>query len=173
MALYIFHRHRVCLTDRVDLICILYRWREGFGSSSLATLPLGFNSVLFPPLHVGHLMGLLLMLSWRTWVCPCEGQVWRWCSCLDCRGSDSTRYSWGGDSYSSRKYKALEGHDNQYWPIHSSILAWRTPSVTERPGRPVYRVEKNRTGQKRPCAHRQVLFYFIFFGLWQLCPSES
>ena len=37
--------------------------------------------------------GLLLRLPWRTWVCPCEGQVWRWCSCLGRRGSGSTRYS--------------------------------------------------------------------------------
>ena len=37
--------------------------------------------------------GLLLRLPWRTWVCPCEGQVWRWCSCLDHRGSASTRDS--------------------------------------------------------------------------------
>ena len=43
MAFYIFHRHRVCLVDRVDLICSLYSWWEGFGSSSLATLPLGFS----------------------------------------------------------------------------------------------------------------------------------
>ena len=30
-----------------------------------------------------------------------------------------------------------EGYGNQYWPIHSSILAWRTPppSLTEKPGR--------------------------------------
>ena len=37
--------------------------------------------------------GLLLRLPWRTWVCLCEGQVWRWCSCFSCRGSGSTRYS--------------------------------------------------------------------------------
>ena len=37
--------------------------------------------------------GLLPRLPWRTWVCPCEGQVWRWCSCLDLRGSGSTRDS--------------------------------------------------------------------------------
>ena len=37
--------------------------------------------------------GLPLRLPWRTWVCPCEGQVWRWCSCLGCRGPASTRYS--------------------------------------------------------------------------------
>ena len=36
---------------------------------------------------------LLLRLPWQTWVCPCEGQVWRWCSSLGYRGSGSTRYS--------------------------------------------------------------------------------
>ena len=43
MTFYIFHRQRICLVDRVDLICSLYSWQEGFRSSSLATLPLGFN----------------------------------------------------------------------------------------------------------------------------------
>ena len=37
-------RHRVCLVDHVDLIFSLYSWWEDFGSSSLATLPLSFNS---------------------------------------------------------------------------------------------------------------------------------
>ena len=36
MTFYIFHRHRVCLVDRVDLICTCI----ADGSSSLATLPL-------------------------------------------------------------------------------------------------------------------------------------
>ena len=35
--------------------------------------------------------GLLLRLPGRTWICLCE--VWRWCSCLGCRASGSTRYS--------------------------------------------------------------------------------
>ena len=26
--------------------------------------------------------GLLLRLPWRTWVCPSEDQVWRWCNFL-------------------------------------------------------------------------------------------
>ena len=43
MTFYIFHRHRVCLVDCVDLICSLYSWSEGFGSSSFATLPLAFS----------------------------------------------------------------------------------------------------------------------------------
>ena len=43
MTFYIFHTHRIVLVDCVDLIFILYSWWEDFGSSSLATLPLGFN----------------------------------------------------------------------------------------------------------------------------------
>ena len=43
MSFYIFHIHRVCLVDCVGLICSLYSWRESFGCSSLAALPLGFN----------------------------------------------------------------------------------------------------------------------------------
>ena len=39
----IFYRHRVCLVDQLDLICSLCSWWDGFGSPSLATLPLGFN----------------------------------------------------------------------------------------------------------------------------------
>ena len=56
MAFYIFHRHRVCLVDLVDLFCSLYSWWEGFGSSFSATLPLGSIVVLFPSLHVGCLL---------------------------------------------------------------------------------------------------------------------
>ena len=38
----IYSRYSVCLVDRMDLICSLYSWWEGFGSS-LATPRLGFN----------------------------------------------------------------------------------------------------------------------------------
>ena len=40
MSFYIFHRHRVCLVDRVNLVHSLW---EDVGSSSLVTLPLGFS----------------------------------------------------------------------------------------------------------------------------------
>ena len=43
VTFYLFHRDRVFLVDRVDLVCSLYSWWWGFRSSSLATLPLGFN----------------------------------------------------------------------------------------------------------------------------------
>ena len=94
MAFYIFHRHRVCLVDPVDLICSLYSWRFGvlFLSHTAPVFQLWFYSHLC--MGVVH-WGLLLRLPWRTWVCPCESQVWRWCSCLGDRGSGSTRYSEG------------------------------------------------------------------------------
>ena len=57
MSFYIFHRDRVWLVDHVDLICSLCSWWEGLGSSSLATVPLGFIVVLLPPLHVYHPLG--------------------------------------------------------------------------------------------------------------------
>ena len=36
---------------------------------------------------------LLLRLTWGSWACPSEGQVWRWHSCLGDRGPGSARYS--------------------------------------------------------------------------------
>ena len=134
MAFYIFHRHRVCLVDHVDLICSLYSWWEGFGSSSLATLPLGFTCGFISTSACGSSIihqGLLLSLPWRTWICPCEGQVQRWSSCLGSRGSGSTRYS---EELAARAKVLIEGYDNQYWPMCFSILTWRTP--TEKPARP-------------------------------------
>ena len=95
MTFYIFHRHSVCLVDHVDLICSLHSWWEGFGSSFLATLPMGFNCG-FISATCGSSTGILLLwLPWRAWVCPSVGQVSRWCSCLGHRGSGSTPYSGG------------------------------------------------------------------------------
>ena len=42
---------------------------------------------------MGCPLGFAAEAAWRAWVCPFEGQVWRWCSCLNCGGSGSTRYS--------------------------------------------------------------------------------
>ena len=41
----------------------------------------------------------------------------------------------GVDGQGSRKYSALEGYGNQHWPMHYRILAWRSPFLTEKPGR--------------------------------------
>jgi len=49
--------------------------------------------VLSPPLLVGHLQELVPEAASRTWVCPREDQVWRWCDCLGCGDSDGARYA--------------------------------------------------------------------------------
>ena len=64
MTVYIFHRHRFCLVDPVDLICSLYNWWEGFGSSSLVTLPLGFNCGFISTSACGSSIGVC------SWGCP-------------------------------------------------------------------------------------------------------
>ena len=63
MSFSIFHRHRVCLVDHVDLICSLYSWWEGFGSSS-ATLPPGFNCGFIYTSACGSSSGFF------SWGCP-------------------------------------------------------------------------------------------------------
>ena len=59
-----FHRHRVCLADCVDLICSLYSWWECFGSSSSATLPLGFSCGFISTSICGFSTGV------GSWGCP-------------------------------------------------------------------------------------------------------
>ena len=93
VTFYISHRHRVCLVDCVDFICSLYNWWEDLGSSSLATLPLGFSCGFISTSACASPTEVCSRLSWRTWACPCEGQVWRWRSCLGRRASGSTRCS--------------------------------------------------------------------------------
>ena len=93
MTFYIFHRHRVCLVDPVDLICSLYCWWEDFGFSSFAALHLGFNCGFDSTSSYGSSTGVTPEAALEDWVCIGEGQVWRWCCCLGCRGSGSTRYS--------------------------------------------------------------------------------
>ena len=118
----------------MDLIFSLYTWWEGFEFSSLVTL-LGFSCGFIPSLHVGRPLGIAPEAAWGTWVCTCDDQIWRWCSCLVQRSSGSTRYSGELVARAAGKYNALEGYGNQYWLIHSSILVWRT-RLTEKPGRP-------------------------------------
>ena len=99
--------------------------------------------------------GLLLRLPWRTWVCSCEGQVWRWCSCLGRRGSGSTRCS-GSWWWGQQEIKCFR----RVWQpvlvnIGSSILAWRTPLPDREAWQAtVYRVAKSGTLLKWPCMHR-------------------
>ena len=64
MTFYIFHRHKVCLIDPVDLICSLSSWWEDLGWSSLVTLPLGFNYGFIFTSGYGSFTGVC------SWGCP-------------------------------------------------------------------------------------------------------
>ena len=60
----IYSIDRVCLVDHVGLICSLYSWWEGFGSSSLATLSLGFICGFISTSACGSSTGVC------SWGCP-------------------------------------------------------------------------------------------------------
>ena len=131
VSFYIFHRHRVCLVDRVELICSLYSWWEGCGSSSLATLPLGFNCGFISTSACG----------WSTGVCSrgCPGGLGFAPVRARCGGGAAAWVAgfWqqvlrGLGSQGSRKHSALDGYGNQYRPIHSRSLAWTTPLLPDR-----------------------------------------
>ena len=99
---FIYSIGRVFLIDCVDLI---RRFRV-----FLATLPLGFNC------------GFIFTSAWgwSTGVCPCEGQVWRWCSCLGLRGSGSARYSGELAARAARNivlWKGMSTSLGQYAPV--------------------------------------------------------
>ena len=51
LSFHIFHRHRVCLVDLVDLICRLYSWWEGF----FFRIPQKFIMIIFS----------FIFISWR------------------------------------------------------------------------------------------------------------
>ena len=59
-----FYIDTVCLVDRVDLICSLHNWWEGFESSPLVTLHLGFSGFISTSTcgFVSEHQGLLLRL---------------------------------------------------------------------------------------------------------------
>ena len=93
LSFCIFHRHRVCLVDRGDLICSLYKYWEGFRSSSLAPLPLGFNCGFIPILHVGHPQKFAPEAALEDLCLTSEERLWRQHSCLNFSGPASVRYA--------------------------------------------------------------------------------
>ena len=156
MAVDVSHRHRVCLVDRVDLICSLCSWWEGFGSSPLAALPLGFNCGFISTSACGLSTGVC---SWDRpgglGFAPVRvrwgGGAAAWVTgVLAAPGTQGSWRLWQQEIY------ALERYDHQYCPICCSILAWRT-RLPDREAlkATVYRVTKSRTLPKQPCMHRR------------------
>ena len=113
--------------------------------------------------------GLLLRLPWRTWVCPCEGRVWRWCSCLGHRASGSTRYSGELAARAAENTVPWTGMASSISPYAPVFLPREPSSLTEKPGRP------HSTGWQRVGHYRSapVCIDARFLCLWQLCPNDS
>ena len=86
--------------------------------------------VLFSPLHVGRPLGFAPEAALED--LPLRGPGVEVVQLLELQGFWQHQVLRRVD----RKYSALEGYGNQYWPIHSSMLAWRTTLLTEKPGRP-------------------------------------
>ena len=113
--------------------------------------------------------GLLLRLPWRTWVCPCEGQVWRWCSCFGCRDSGSTRYSGSWrlgqkEIQSSRRvWQLVLVNALQY-----SCLENPPPCQRSLAGHSLQGHKESDTTEATLSTQMQDIFC-----LWQLYPSES
>ena len=90
MTFYIFHKKSLPSWScgfNLQLVQLVERFWVFFLSYTAPGFQLWFYFHLY--MWVVH-WDLLLRLPRRTWVCPCEGQVWRWCSCLGHSGSGST-----------------------------------------------------------------------------------
>lgn len=133
MAFYIFHRHRVCLVDRADLICRLYCWWEGFGTSSFAALHLGFNCGFNSTSACGSSTGIAPEAALEDWVCPvrarCRGGAAAWVA--EVLAAPGTQGSWWLEQQEILCSRRV------WQPVFANtlpIFAWRTP-MTEKPGR--------------------------------------
>ena len=104
--------------------------------------------VLFPPLPVGHPLGFAPEAALEDLSLPLLGLGGEVVQLLWPQGFWQHQVLRGDGGQGSRKYSVLERDVKQYWPLHSSILAWRTP-LTEKPGR-LQRVTKSWiTGSQR------------------------
>ena len=116
--------------------------------------------VLFPPLHVGHVLGFAPEAALEDLGLPLGGPGVEMVQLLESQGFRQNQVLKGVGSQGSRKYSALEEDGNQYWSIRSSILAWKT-SLPDREAwqATVYRVAKSGTQPKRTCEHRPKPFF--------------
>ena len=166
MSCYIFYSHRVCLVDRVDLICRLYSWWEGFGSSSLATLPLGFNCGFISTAAWGSSTGIC------SWGCPGGlGYAPVRARCGDGTAAQVTGFL-AADIQGSwwLGQQEIQCSRRVWQPILTSTLQYsylENPTDREAWQATVLRFAKSWTWPKRFYVHRKT------FCLLQLCPSEG
>ena len=136
VSFHIFNRNRVCLVDCVDVIWSLYSWWEGFVSSSLATVPLGFNCGFISTSECGSSTGVC------SWGCPgglgfapvragCGGGAAAWVTGV--LAAPGTQGSWRLGQQEILCSKRV------WQPVLASMLQYscleNPPSLTEKPGR--------------------------------------
>ena len=119
---------------------------------------------------MGHPLGFAPEASLENLGLPLWGPGVQMVQLLELWGFWQPQLLRGVSGKGSRKYSALEGYGNQYWPIGSSILAWRTHSLTEKPGRPLS-TGSQRVGQEwtnPACIHARLFLLGAALPQWEL-----
>ena len=114
--------------------------------------------------------GLLPRLPGGAWVAPVRprggGGAAAWVA-----GVLAAPGPQGGWRLGQQETQCSRRYGSQYWPLRSSVLAWRTPD-REAWQATVYRVAKSRTGPKRLYVHKHKTFFSFFPGAalpqWEL-----
>ena len=169
----IYSIDRICPADRVDLTCSLHSWWEGFGSSSLATLPLGFNCGFISSSECGSSSGVC------SWGCPeglgfapvmarCAGGAVA--SVAGVLAAPGTQGSWwlGQQEIqcSRRVWTPVLGNMFQY-------SCWRTPLPPWLRSLAVHSLQGHKESDMRYDPSDPVHRDARHFCLRQLCPSRS
>ena len=170
MTFYIFHRHRVCLADCVDLICSLDSWWEGFGCSSLATLPLDFNCGFISTSACGSSTGVC------SWGCP--GALGFAPVKTRCGGGAAARVAGVLAAPGTQGSWQLGQHEiscsRRVWkPVLANTLQYSCLETL-----PLWQISlagHSLQGHKELDTTEATLSTQMegFFCLWQLCPSEN
>ena len=171
VTFYLFHRHRVRLVGPVDLIFSMFSWWEGFGSSSLATLPLGFNCGFISTSACGSSPGVC------SWGCPgglgyapgrarCGGGVAAWVSGV--LAALATQGSW------QLRKQEIQRSGWVWQPVLANLLqCLQNPPDREAGQATAHRGAKNWTQPKRPaCVDARLFFACGSSGLrwrWRSC----
>ena len=169
-GLYMFHVHRVGLVDPVDLICTLCSWWEVSGSSSLLTLPLGFNCGVIPTSACGSSTGVCSWgrpggLGFAPVRARCGGGAATWVAGV--LAAPGTRGSW------QLGQQEIECSRRVWQPVlaktfQDSCLEKPPPWQTSLAGHSLQGHKESDTAEATRHAQIQE-----FSCLWQLCPRES
>ena len=106
-------------------------------------------------------------IGWSAWMASLTQWTWVWISFRSWWWTgrpgmlQRVRHNWG-----TELKKVMATIIGQYTPV---FMPWESPSLKEKPGRPVYGVAKNQTQLKGPFAHRHKTFFPVAaLSQWEL-----